>query len=327
MARYIRQEEPKISRDGLIGTLLVHLLLLLCLWLVTLQVAWPIEDDPGILVNFGTTFEGGSGEVQPVNDASAKTMADITQMETANEAAASPSDDAPSKKTPKPVVNNKVQTVDDDKAPAIPLKDKKKDKDKKKKNKKKKKEKEQPETKKDTKNKTKEQPKENVKENAKDKAKDTPKPPEENTPQQPTIDPNALFPGTTSNSSTSQGNTNNSDVDLGALMGNVEISDNTSNNPSGLGDSGVNAALTGRKLLNDITPRDNSQQTGRVVIKIWVDKSGKVKDARFQSGGSTTSSSVLKNLALKAAEKAKFTAILEGPEVQTGTITFNFKVQ
>ena len=53
----------KNKRAGLIGTILVHLLLLLLFMFYGLTYQYPIPEQ-GILINFGTSDEG-TGEIQP----------------------------------------------------------------------------------------------------------------------------------------------------------------------------------------------------------------------------------------------------------------------
>ena len=71
--------------------------------------------------------------------------------------------------------------------------------------------------------------------------------------------------------------------------------------------------------------RDNSQETGRVVVKVCVDRNGRVVSAKFTQRGSTTSSS---NLIRKAVENAKRYSFKTGDiDKQCGTITYDFRVK
>ena len=60
-------------------------------------------------------------------------------------------------------------------------------------------------------------------------------------------------------------------------------------------------------------------------MKIWVDRDGKVTNARID-GKTNTSNKNLQNLALKAAKKATFNSNPNAPENQTGTITYIFEL-
>jgi len=99
----------------------------------------------------------------------------------------------------------------------------------------------------------------------------------------------------------------------------------TSTNYVGDGGEGdISWHLAGRKSHKLPKPVYNSDEQGTVVVKIWVNKDGKVVNARVNVTGTTTSSTQLQNLAISAALKATFNSNPEGPEVQTGTITYQF---
>ena len=72
---------------------------------------------------------------------------------------------------------------------------------------------------------------------------------------------------------------------------------------------------------------DNSQETGKVVVSIKVDKYGSVIDAQPGARGSTTTSSTLFRKAKEAAMKARFSPSDKGVEEQVGTVTFVFVMQ
>ena len=65
----------------------------------------------------------------------------------------------------------------------------------------------------------------------------------------------------------------------------------------------------------------------RFVIEIVVDQQGRVTSAAYRAKGSTTQNSVLVNAALKAARGARFNVDESAPLSQTGTITYNFRMQ
>jgi len=113
-------------------------------------------------------------------------------------------------------------------------------------------------------------------------------------------------------------------------QGNPNGGDNNGNNVgdrnTGLGDSGISTSIDGRTLVVAPKINDSSQKTGRVVIKIKVDKSGNVIGAELGKG-STTTDAYLVSKAKEASLKAKFNSEPGAPIVQTGTITYTFKVQ
>ncbi len=95
----------------------------------------------------------------------------------------------------------------------------------------------------------------------------------------------------------------------------------------GKGDKGFGWDLSGRGIVYVPPVENNSQKYGKVVIKIKVDRDGKVVEASYQSLGSNTSDSYLVDQAKKAAKQAKFSEHSTGQEYQYGTITINFKLK
>jgi TonB family protein len=91
------------------------------------------------------------------------------------------------------------------------------------------------------------------------------------------------------------------------------------------GSGRVGGGLGNRGVLHEPKIDDRSQKTGRVVISVCVDKTGKVIKAEYTQKGSTTTDSELKDIARKAAQQFKFTPseIVE----QCGTITVDFKIR
>jgi TonB family protein len=92
---------------------------------------------------------------------------------------------------------------------------------------------------------------------------------------------------------------------------------------SGLGE-GVSFDLEGRGSIHLPKPPYNSTEQGKVVVKIWVNKQGKV--VRVQSGvkGTTITDAQLRLMAEDAAKKSVFTPDPNAADLQTGTITYNF---
>lgn len=156
-----------------------------------------------------------------------------------------------------------------------------------------------------------------------------------NKPQQ--IDSRSLFSSRNGQNTAGNGNGNsNSDVDAAMRGGGTSNQGGgigANNRPSGgtgsdyYSGKGVKVALGGRKLVSIPNINDNSQVEGIVNVLIKVDRSGKVLSAEYVTKGSSKSAAVLKDKALDAARKAKFTPLADAPEVQTGTITFTFMVQ
>jgi len=90
---------------------------------------------------------------------------------------------------------------------------------------------------------------------------------------------------------------------------------------------GAGFDLAGRGWRQRPSLKDNSQETGKVVISIVVDKDGNVTSANGPARGSTNTSPQLYQKAKQAALQAKFTPSPDGVEEQRGTITFDFKLE
>lgn len=127
--------------------------------------------------------------------------------------------------------------------------------------------------------------------------------------------------------------------ELGSLFGgdgNSNESDGKKGDPDGSNDSKileglsgglseVGGGLSGRGIIYEPKINENSQKTGKVVVKVCVDQSGSVISSKYTQRGSTTTDSELVNVAEKAAAKYKFTPgeLAE----QCGTITIDFKLK
>jgi TonB family protein len=176
--------------------------------------------------------------------------------------------------------------------------------------------------------------------------KETKKPTETVTKTEPvkTVDAGSLYKGK-KNNSTSQGTSTSGTGDQGDRQGDPDSKytgkNGTGGGPgsgtgtgggNGDGDgpgtgSGISFDLSGRKLLLKPSIDDRSQETGKVVVSITVDRSGNVTEARPGARGSTTTSSYLFAKAKEAAMKAKFNASPEAADIQKGTMTFVFLVK
>ncbi len=71
--------------------------------------------------------------------------------------------------------------------------------------------------------------------------------------------------------------------------------------------------------------RDNSQATGRVVVRVCVDAGGNVVSAKFTQAGSTTANNTLISKAIDNAKRWDFKP--GSVDKQCGTITYDFKVK
>lgn len=269
-------------------TLFIHGILLLILYISTLSLPNPPyqENEGGMSVNFGTS-DVGTGDEQAFSY-------------TPIAAAPTPAEPAP---TPPAANEEEIATQDLEEAPVIaPAKPVKK-----------------------TPTPTPVEPPK------------TPTKPVVNTspaaPPQPRADENALFkPGAFGkpNNSTGDG-TGGGKGDQGELGGdpnsrNYEGSGSGfgTGNGDGIGDG--NVRLAGRKLRFKPEVNDRSQAKGKVVIQIKVDRTGKVVEARYTQAGSTTADEGLVRTSIEAAYKYRFDENSNASEVQTGAISFIYKV-
>ncbi len=93
---------------------------------------------------------------------------------------------------------------------------------------------------------------------------------------------------------------------------------------TGTGDKGISFKLAGRGFRKLPSPRYDYQGEGRVVVDVTVDRLGKVIQATAGTKGSTTLDTYLLKVAKEAAMSASFDPKPDAPEVQKGTITYNF---
>lgn len=87
----------------------------------------------------------------------------------------------------------------------------------------------------------------------------------------------------------------------------------------------VGGGLAGRTVIEVPAVSENSQKIGKVVVRVCVDRSGKVTSSKYTQQGSTTLDAQLIRLAEKGASKYLFSKA--DVESQCGSITFDFKVR
>ncbi len=137
-----------------------------------------------------------------------------------------------------------------------------------------------------------------------------------------TVDPLALYNNTSDNSN----NSNSEGISGGE--GNQGRADGDPNSNSytgnGTGSKGVGYSLSGRKLKGLPKPIYKSNEQGIVVVKITVDREGRVLFAIPGVKGSTTLDNALLVAAKQAALNTKFDRNEAAPFKQIGTITYHF---
>ena len=144
---------------------------------------------------------------------------------------------------------------------------------------------------------------------------------EEKKPE-PVVNTKALYPGKKQNNSNSQG-ISEGQGDQGSQDGDLNSNAYTG---GGIGTNGIAYQLGGRTIAEIKKPNYDSQQQGKVVVTIRVDRNGKVISATAGAKGSTTTNAYLYSKAKEAALKTTFEANTTAPEIQVGTIIYNFKL-
>lgn len=148
------------------------------------------------------------------------------------------------------------------------------------------------------------------------------------------VDQSALFPGAPAaqndqgiGNGSSAGNQGipNAPVYTGKPGGNSETQEN--GNGKGRDGSGISYSLGGRVALQLPTPEYPKQQGGRVVVKVWVNRNGKVVRAEPGEPGSTTFDQSLLTAAKNAALQAQFDVAASSPDTQVGTISYVFQLK
>jgi len=138
----------------------------------------------------------------------------------------------------------------------------------------------------------------------------------------PTVNPNALYKGKTANTSTGQGDgTGKVPGNQGSINGDP-LATNYGAGGSGFGDLN----LPNRQYVNRPRIEDNGQVSGKIVVTIFVNKNGEVANAIPGARGTTISDQKLYEKCRLAAMGARFNSVESGPDVQTGTVVFNFKL-
>ena len=140
---------------------------------------------------------------------------------------------------------------------------------------------------------------------------------------EPQLDPRASFPGMqqTDNSSTTPHS--GAEASEGFKAGQPD-----GNTPQGKTEGSANAHVKGRTVMGSLPrPSYNAQMEGTVVVQIKVDQYGNVTEALPGVEGTTVTDKALWNAARNAAMKAHFNMSADAPVLQTGTITYKFKLQ
>lgn len=141
--------------------------------------------------------------------------------------------------------------------------------------------------------------------------------------EEPKLNPKASFPGMAKK-----------DTSLTAAHAANESSDkfkagqSDGNTLNGRTDGRPNAHLKGRNVMGNLPrPSYTVQESGTVVVSIWVDQYGTVQKAVPGSDGTTVTDKTLWAAARKAAMETHFNMSADAPAMQEGTITYIFNLK
>lgn len=284
MSDTLKKNDSKIA--GAVGTILVHLLLLLAILFLGLRTVLPTEEE-GLTVNYGNTDSGdGLFEPAPMSDVAKELEQELPQESSVPDVSAS---------------QNEQITQDTEESIEI----------KKQREEAKRKERERLA---EEKRKRDEQARiERERREREEKIKKA-----SSTAQNAFSNANAGKG--TDTGATSQGIAGGTG-NQGKPDGNAD-----SKNYSGGGTGASSYSLNGRSIVGSVPkPQYQQNVEGIIVVTIEVDATGKVISARAGAQGTTIGDASLRKAAEQAALKAKFNQI-GGTTVQTGTITYRYKL-
>jgi len=291
--------KDKDRRRGLIGTVLVHILIIAALFLLALRTPLPLPGEEGVEVNLGYD-DTGFGDIQ--------TESPAQQTET-------PPPPPPQEITePEPAPQEEDYiTQDNEETPALDEEINEEEKPE-----------QEPEE-------TKEDPVEPVKEIV-EEVKETPvdssqvyaeEVVEEPTPEpesEPVVNEKALFKGSSKNNNgTNQGMAGGAG-NQGKPHGFKDS--NKYNGQGGLG-NGISYSLGGRGSKYIDKPSASFKEQGTIKVNIWVDRQGNVVKATI-SKGTDVIDQAMHQIAINAAKNSTFAEDLKAAELQRGSITYNF---
>ncbi len=285
---------PSERKKGIIGTSIIHIVLLVLLIVVAFTPPKPPEREEGILVNFGTD-ETGIGMIEPSpppvqEEASTPPPPTATKVQKDEALLTQNNEEAPEVKKVDPEVEKKrLEKLEADRKIKEQIEIERK-----------RKEQEELERKRIEAEQKREA-------DIKNKTRDALA--------------NSKNAGTTSTSEGDAGGAGNQGVPTGS------VDSKNRGDGSGLGNQGVSYDLQGRGFQSLPAPKYDYQGEGRVVVEVSVDRSGKVTQAIPGIKGSTTLDDYFLKVAKEAALKARFDQKADAPAVQKGTITYNFKLR
>jgi hypothetical protein len=144
----------------------------------------------------------------------------------------------------------------------------------------------------------------------------------ETKPAKPAINQNALYKGKTNKGTGGGDGTGTTPGNQGSVNGDP-LSNNYGEGGSGFG--GTPIAL--RRFTNLVTPNDDGQKTGKIAVRISINKDGIVIDATPGVKGTTLNDTELWRKCKDAVMGARLNQSDSAPDIQVGVVVFNFKVK
>ena len=142
-------------------------------------------------------------------------------------------------------------------------------------------------------------------------------------PEEPALDPRAAFPGMARKDTTQTAPHAAGQASDGFKAGQPQ-----GNTDNGRTDGKPNAHVAGRNTVGNIPrPVYNVQESGIIVVNIWVDNYGNVVKAVPGGDGTTVLDKTLSAAARKAALETHFNMSADAPAMQEGTITYYFNLK
>lgn len=297
--------KPKMDKDkrrGIIGTVVIHVLVIISLFLIALRTPLPLPGEEGVEINFGFN-ETGLGNIQ--SDAPPP------------QAKPTP---PPVKQQPQPEpepIEEEEEIIEQniEEAPVIEEKVEEKPEEPKEK---------EPEKVEEKKPEPVEELKEVVEEQPVDSTFITEEIVEEEPEPEPepVVNQRALFKVNT-NSST-QGTNQGIAGGIGDQGKPEGYKDSNKYDGRGGEGNGPGVSLGGRGSLYLDIPRNDFKEQGVVVVDIWVDREGNVIKAQAKAKGSDIIDPEIKRIAVESAKISKFVKESTAEEIQRGTITYRF---
>ncbi len=292
--------KDKDRRRGIIGTIIVHVIILVALFILALRTPLPLPGEEGVEVNFGYD-DRGMGDIQH------ETPPPIKKLPSAQPKP------QPIEQPKAPPPQKEFITQETEEAPAIkqkkePVKEEPKEV--------KKEEKPEKPVEKVVEKKPEETPVDSTIVNrAEEVTKEPVKEPK------PVVNPKALYTGTSKNKEGTNQGIKQGSGDMGKPQGYKDSDKYDGRGGEGNGPS-FNLEGRGSKYLEH--PSAKFSEVGTVVVNIWVDRNGNVVKAQVNPRGTTIINQKQRQIAVDAAKNSTFTTNQTAPETQRGTITYTF---